>query len=99
MKLQRMGHPILVSTLLRLCFVRMMLEIPAQGLFAFNGFEEGFEVALAEAAAALALDDLVEDGGAVFYGAGEDLEHVAFVVAVDEDAEFFELADGLVDLA
>ncbi len=68
-------------------------------MFSFDGFEEGFEVALAEAAAAFALDDLVEDGGAVFDGASEDLEHVAFVVAVDEDAEFFELIDGLVDLA
>jgi hypothetical protein len=68
-------------------------------LFSFYGFEEGFEVAFAEAAAAFALDDLVEDGGAVFDRAGEDLEHVALVVAVDEDAEFFEFADGLVDLA
>ena len=77
----------------------MFLEVAAQLLFAFDGFEEGFEVSLAEAAAALALDDLVEDGGAVFYRLGEDLEHVAFVVAVDQDAEFFELVDGLVDLA
>jgi methylglutaconyl-CoA hydratase len=38
------------------------------GLLAFDGFEESFEVALAEAAAAFALDDLVEDGGAVFDG-------------------------------
>src|SRR3979490_137305 len=75
------------------------LKVASEGLFSFDGFEEGFEVALAEAAAALALDDLVEDGGAVLDGAGEDLEHVAFVIAVDEDAEFFELFDGLVDLA
>ena len=75
------------------------LEVAAFGLLAFYGFEEGFEVALAEAAAAFALDDLVEEGGAVFYGAGEDLEHVAFVVAVDEDAEALELFDGFVDLA
>src|SRR5580658_2655036 len=75
------------------------LEIASQGLLALDRFKEGFEVTLAEAAAALALDDLVEDGGAVFDGAGEDLEHVAFVVAVDEDAQFFELVDRLVDLA
>ncbi len=68
-------------------------------MFAFDGFEERFEVAFAEAAAAFALDDFVEEGGAVFDGAGEDLQHVAFVVAVDEDAEAFELVDGLVDLA
>ena len=76
-----------------------MLEVAAEFLFPFDGFEEGFEVAFAEAAASLALDDLVEDGGAVFDGAGEDLEHVAFVVAVDEDAEALEFVDGLVDFA
>ena len=63
----------------------MELEITAKGLFSFDCFEKGLEVALAEAAASLALDDLVEDGGAVFYGTSEDLKHVPFVVAVDED--------------
>ena len=61
------------------------LEITSEGLLSFDGFKEGLEVAFAEAAAPLALDDLVEDRGAVFYGTGEDLKHVAFVVAVDED--------------
>src|SRR5713226_4905801 len=79
--------------------MKMFLQIAAEGLLAFDGFEEGFEVALAEAAAALALDDLVEDRGAIFDWAGEDLEHVAFVVAVDKDAEFFEVFDGFVDVA
>jgi hypothetical protein len=32
-------------------------------LLAFDGFEEGLEVAFAEAAASLALDDLVEEVG------------------------------------
>ena len=68
-------------------------------MFAFDGFEEGFEVAFAEAARAFALDDLVEDRRAVLDGLGEDLEQVAFVVAVDEDAEFGQFVDGLVDLA
>ena len=62
------------------------LEIATEGLLSFDGFKEGLEVALAEAAASLALDDLVEDRGAVFYRTSEDLEHVAFVVAVDQDA-------------
>src|ERR1700722_16330855 len=75
------------------------LEIAAQCLFSFDGFEERLEVALAEAAAALTLDDLVEDGGTVFYRASEDLKHIAFVVAIDEDAKFFEFVDGLIDLS
>src|SRR5216683_1461713 len=79
--------------------MKMSLQIAAEGLLAFDGFEEGFEVAFAEAAASLSLDDLVEDSRAVFYGPREDLEHVAFVVAIDEDAETLEFFDGLVDLA
>jgi hypothetical protein len=75
------------------------LQIAARFLFSLDGFEEGFEVAFAEAAASLALNDLVEDSRTVFYGAREDLEHVAFVVAVDEDAEMLEFVDGLIDFA
>jgi hypothetical protein len=55
-------------------------------LFSFYRLEESLKVSLAEAAAAFALDDFEEEGGAVFDGLGEDLQHVAFVVAVDEDA-------------
>ncbi len=74
-------------------------EVTAQFLFAFDGFEEGFEVSFAEAAASFALDDFVEDGGTVLYGARKDLQHVALIVAIDEDAEAFEFVDGFVDLA
>src|SRR6266851_1395745 len=79
--------------------MKMSLQIAAEGLLAFDGFEEGFEVAFAEAAASLALDDLVEDSRAVFYWSREYLKHVAFVVAIDEDAETLEFFDGFVDLA
>ena len=44
------------------------LQIAAQGLFSFDGFKEGFEVALTKAARAVAFDDFVEDGGAIFDG-------------------------------
>jgi hypothetical protein len=64
----------------------MLLKIAAQFLLTFDSFEESLEVSFAKAAAALALDDLVEDGRAIFDRLGEDLQHVAFVVAVDEDA-------------
>src|SRR5579862_5963357 len=77
----------------------LLLEIAACGLFALDGFKECFEIAFAEAAAAFALNDFVEERGAVFYRASEDLQHVAFVVAIDEDAELFEFLDGLVNFA
>lgn len=73
-----------------------MLEIPSLLLLEFESFEEGLEVALAEGLAAAAADDLEEERGAVLEGLGEELEEVALIVGVDEDAE---LADGLVVLA
>jgi hypothetical protein len=38
-------------------WIHVPSKIPAQRLLAFDGLEEGFEIALAEAAAALPLDD------------------------------------------
>src|SRR5690606_35787597 len=55
-------------------------EIPAQRLLALDGFEEGLEIALAEAARALALDDLVEHRRPVLHRLGEDLKEIALVV-------------------
>src|SRR5262249_5316952 len=57
---------------------------------AFDRFEEGLEVAFAEASGAFALDDLEEDRRPVSDALGEDLEEVALRVAVDEDAELGE---------
>ena len=73
------------------------LEVASALLLALDGFEERLEVALAERARALALDDLVEDRRAVLDGLGKDLQQVAVGVAVDEDAELGELVDRLVD--
>ena len=50
----------------------------------------GLEVADAEAARAVALDDLEEERRAVLDRAGEDLEEVALLVAVGLDAELLE---------
>src|SRR5579859_4026434 len=75
------------------------LQVAALRLFSLDGFEQGFEVALAEGAAALALDDLVEECGTILDRLGEDLQHVAFVVAVDQHAKLLELVNRFVDLA
>ncbi len=64
------------------------LKIPAGSLFAFDGFEEGFEVADAEAERAVAFDEFEEHRGAVDEGFGEDLQQVAVFVPVYEDAAF-----------
>jgi hypothetical protein len=49
------------------------LEIPAASLFFLDRDKQRFEIALAEALAAFALQDLVEDGRAIFDGFSEDL--------------------------
>ena len=68
-------------------------------MFAFDGFEEGFEVADAEAEGAVAFDEFEEHGGAVDEGFGEDLQQVAVFVAVDEDAAFLQFLDRGADVA
>src|SRR6476619_7430140 len=50
------------------------LEVAAERLLALDRLEEGLEVAVAEAARAVALDHLEEDGGPVLRGLREDLE-------------------------
>src|SRR3954447_26060284 len=75
------------------------LKIPAQRLLALDRLEERLEVAVAEAAGAVALDDLEEDRRTVADRLGEDLQQVDLVVAVGEDAEPLEVVEVLVDLA
>ena len=67
--------------------LRGRLEVPAERLLALDRFEQRLEVALAEAARAVALDDLEEDGRPVLSRLGEDLQQVSVLVAVDEDAQ------------
>src|ERR687885_1070182 len=74
------------------------LQVAALGLLALDRLEQRLEVAVAEAARAVALDDLEEDRRAVADGLGEDLQEVALVVAVDEDALLAEVGELLDDL-
>src|ERR1700684_1153147 len=68
-------------------------------LFAPNRLEQRLEIPLAETPRSAPLDDLEEQRRPILDGLREYLQHVAFVVAVDEDAEFRQVADVLVDLA
>src|ERR1700748_1298895 len=74
-------------------------QITARLLLAFDRFEESFEVTLAEATAALALDDLEEYRWPILDGPGEDLQHVALVVAIHQYAQVLKLIDRLIDFA
>src|ERR1700680_1153270 len=73
------------------------LQIAACRLFALDGLEQGPEVTLAEALAALALDHFEEQRRPVADGAREDLQQVSVVVAVDEDVEIVQPVEVFVD--
>jgi predicted ATPase/DNA-binding CsgD family transcriptional regulator len=75
------------------------LQVAAALLLALDRLEQGLEVALAEAERAMALDELEEHGRPVADRLGEDLQQVAVLVAVDEDAAFLELLYRDTDLA
>src|SRR5260370_37090397 len=60
-------------------------EVAAQFLLALDRLEQRFEVALAEAERSVPLDELEEHRGAVADRAGEDLQQITVLVAVDQD--------------
>src|SRR3954449_1952257 len=68
-------------------------EVPSALLLALDRLEECLEVALAETERAVPLDQLEEDGGPVAGRLGEDLQQVAVLVAVDQDAAALQLLD------
>src|SRR5262249_39058044 len=74
------------------------LQSASQLLFPFDGLEESLEVPFAEALGTMALDDLEEQRRTILNGLGEDLEHVTFVVPVNQDAQVGQHLNVLVDL-
>src|SRR5579863_4222333 len=60
-----------------------ILKVAASGLFSLDSFEQRLEVALAEAAAALSLNDFKKQRRTVLYRLGEDLQHVPFIIAIN----------------
>ncbi len=75
------------------------LQVPPVGLLPLDRLEQGLEVALAEAEAAVPFDELEEDGGAVADRLGEDLQQVPVLVTVDENAAASQLVHGHPHLA
>ena len=63
------------------------LQIAPRVLFAFEGFEECFEISFAETLRAFALDDFEKQRRSVFDWFGENLEQITFIVAIDENAQ------------
>src|SRR6267142_1513375 len=74
-------------------------KISAKSLLALDRLEQRLEVPLAEAPRAVAFDHLEEKRRAILRGLREDLEEVAVLVAVGEDAQPAEVVPVLADLA
>src|SRR5689334_21214901 len=75
-------------------------ERPPSGLLPFDRLEQCPEVAFAKSQGApAALDDLEEKGRPREDAFREDLQQVAIVIAVDQDAQAFERCLVLLDLA
>src|SRR5436190_2709773 len=74
-------------------------QIASKGLFSLNRFEQRLEVPVAEPARPVPLDHLEEERRAVLRRLREDLQQIAVIVAVGEDAEPLEVGVVLVDLA
>src|SRR6266508_3674456 len=75
----------------------ILSQVPALLLLALDRLEQRLEVAFAEAAAALALDDLDEQRRPILERLAEDLEQVAFLIAIHQHAALGQLAHILGD--
>jgi predicted ATPase/DNA-binding Lrp family transcriptional regulator/DNA-binding CsgD family transcriptional regulator len=75
------------------------LQVAAQFLLALDRLEQGLEVALAEAERTVPLDELEEHGRPVANRLGEDLQQVAVLIPVHEDAALSQFPDRDADLA
>src|SRR2546423_15709614 len=63
------------------------LQVAAEILFALQRFEQRLEISGAEALRALSLDDFVEERRTVLHRLRENLQQVAFLVPVNQDAK------------
>jgi len=66
-------------------------------LFVFQGLEQALEVTGTEAPEVSSLDDLNEDGGSVFERLSEELQQVAVVIIIDQQAQLFNSIDVFLD--
>jgi hypothetical protein len=67
--------------------LRLRLQIPPPLLLEFQASKSALKLPLPKDCAAAAADDLEEERRAVLQRLGEELQQVALVVGVDEDAE------------
>src|SRR5512133_1350697 len=77
----------------------LALQVAAERLLTLQGHEQRLEVALAEPAGAVPLDQLEEHCRPILGHPGEDLQQIALVVPVGEDAQLLEAVQVQLDVA
>src|ERR1700674_5746212 len=83
------------SRLSRYSFFRWTcLQIPSSRLLHLNRFKQRLEIPFAKSAAALALDHFEEHRRPIFHWLRENLQEIAFLVAVHKYTERAQLVDG-----
>ena len=75
------------------------LQVAAERLLTLQGHEQRLEIAFAEPAGAVPLDQLEEDCRPILGHPGEDLQQMALVVPVGEHAELGQAVEVEVDVA
>ena len=65
-------------------------KFPRRRLLAFDGFEQRFEIAFAEALRAFALNDFEKERRAILHRLRENLKKITFIIAIDENAQLFQ---------
>src|SRR5204862_8109063 len=74
------------------------LEVSSLRLLAFDGFEQRFEIPIADALRAFALNDLEKERWAILYWLRENLEQITFIIAIHENPELLERIQLFVDV-
>src|SRR5216684_7222628 len=73
------------------------LQIPSSRLLHFNRFKQRFEIPFSKSAAALALDHFEKHGRWIFHRLRENLQQVAFLVAVHKYTQRAQFVERFLD--
>merc|ERR1719384_1180422 len=74
------------------------LQISSCSLIQFNTLEKSFEIASPETLMVVSLNDLKEDSWPILHGLGEDLQKIAIVIIINQNLQFLQLCQVLLNL-
>ena len=77
---------------------RDALQISSCSLIQFNTLEKSFEVASPETLMVVSLNDFKEDSRPILHGLCEDLQKIAIVIIINQNLQFLQLCQVLLNL-